>query len=128
MIIAYGGITIAPGGLAGEPAEFKLDQKAITEQAEFFRAAAATWYHRGNISATLGFSVTRQFNTLKDAWVFLATHVNALSGRASLVLTCGEGGVTQNVTLTNAVLADVQMAAVGVSITVTYSFQGGLFS
>ena len=128
MIIAYGGITIAPGGLAGEPAEFKLDQKAITEQAEFFRAAAAIWYHRGNISATLGFSVTRQFNSLKDAWVFMMTHVNALAGRADLVLTCGEGGDTQNVTLTNAVLTDVQMTPMGVSITVTYSFQGGLFS
>ena len=128
MIITYGGVTIAPGGLAGEPAEFKLDQKSITEQAEFFRAAAMTWYNRGNVASTLGFSVARQFNTLKDAWVFLTTHINSLAGQGDLVLTCGEGGVTHNVTLAGAILTGAGFVGMGVSVTVTYSFQGGVFT
>ena len=128
MIVTYGGVTLAPGGVAGEPGEFKLDQKSITEQAQFFRAAAMTWYNRGNINAMLGFSVTRQFNSLKDAWVFLTTHINSLAGQANLVLTCGEGGVTHNVTLINAVLTGANSVGMGVSVTVTYSFQGGVFT
>jgi hypothetical protein len=128
MIITYGGVILAPGGLAGEPGAFRLNQRTITDPATFFRAAAMAWFNRGNASVDLGFQVTRQFNSLKDAWVFLTLHANSLAGQDDLVLTCGEGVDVHEITLPDAVLASVSPVPIGVSVTVGYSFQGGQFT
>jgi hypothetical protein len=129
MIVTYGGVTLAPGGLAGEPGRFRINQTEITEPANFFRAAAQTWFARGNSSCELGFEVPRQFNTLAAAWLFIATHSAALAGQADLVMTAGDAGSgTQTITLPAAVLSLVSPQPEGVSVIVSYVFRGGQFS
>jgi len=129
MVITYGGITLAPGGIAGEPGAFRINQTELTEPADFFRAAVQAWFARGNESCELGFSVPRQFNTLAAAWLFIATHVASLAGQADLVMTAGDATTgTQTLTLPASVFASAVFDPLGVSVTVTYSFKGGQFT
>jgi hypothetical protein len=127
MRASYAGTVIAPGGLLGEPGNLRINGKPINEAAQFFRAAAMTWFTRANYATEISFSVTRNFGDLASAGVFACTHGGSLAGQGDLVLTLGDSGDTATETISAAVLQSVQVVMTGVAVTVTYTFSGGNF-
>jgi hypothetical protein len=124
MTSTYGGVTLGAGGLLGEPGGFRVNNKQITEAANFFRAAAMSWFSRANVSTEVGFSITRSYGSLAAASVAFATGVNTLPGQGDLVFV--QDATT--LTLPAAVFTGVNSVMMGVSITTTYAFSGGIFT
>ena len=126
MQIFYNGLVLAPGGLAGEPYDFRMPQSYVAEAANLFRAPAQTWFPRANVTTDLGFRVRRQFQSVRDAQVFCATHANSLAPQGIITMLAGDAGTgTQQVNLRGATLVQVDPVLDGVEVDVSYRFHGG---
>jgi hypothetical protein len=125
--VYYNGVTLCPGGLAGEVFGWRQTQRFVVDPATYFRATAMTFFGRGNVSTDLEFSVRRQFNSTKDAQAYALLHAATLAKKATLMVVAGDGTDTQQLNLQNAVLGPIVMNPAGVETEATYSFQGGVF-
>ena len=128
MRISYASILLAHGnpafGLVG-PSGLSQNGRQIVDEADFFRAATATFYGRGVRSVALGFAVLRTFDSAAEAEAFALLHHNDLEDEGELRVTCDGGGVDgQTVTLA-AVLEGVDVESItGASVRLRYSFRG----
>lgn len=126
MKVTYGTQQIAPGGLQGTSGASWNGQQ-INDEAQFFRAAAANFFPRGNRSSTFAFGVNVNLNTEADAMVYAATLLNYLATQADLVVT--DEGDTYTATLGNAVLESVDIVKIdGKNVTLRYQFRGGVWT
>ena len=100
---------------------FTFNGRQIVQEVQFLRAAHSTFFARGNRSVSLSFSVTRIFDSVENAELFMLGHYESLSdGPASLVLTCED----TEVFIADAVLESVsEPNYIGASVTVQYSFR-----
>ena len=134
MQILFETTYLAPGQ-AQSADQIALDGEQIVDEADFFRAATRTFFPRGNISVSFEFTVHYVFNTLGAAEVFLLT----LPGQVPM--TSADNGVLQCICapeipsqtatcyMSGAVLRKCSIVkAVGVSISVRYSFVGPGFT
>lgn len=125
MRVYYGSQYLASGGLEGTRG-INFNGSFLIDEAQFFRAAAATFFARGNRSTTLGFAVSRNFDSEADALYFAAISQNALPGSADLLVSDEEGTIV--VALEGAVLEGVSVGPIiGSSVDVSYQFRGGIF-
>jgi hypothetical protein len=126
MKVTYGTQQIAPGGLQGTMGASWNGQQ-INDEAQFFRAAAANFFPRGNRSSTFAFGVNVNLNTEADAMVYAATLLNYLEQQADLVVTDEAG--TYTVTLGNAVLESLDVVKIdGKNVTLRFQFRGGVWT
>lgn len=111
------------------PFGLTLNGEQIVDDAQFFRAAAASVFARGNLGTVLQFSVTRLFSTEKAAEVFALTHAGAVPLEGLVTAVCGETGDQQTVYLEGAVLQAVAVQSVrGSSVVVQYTIRGGIWT
>jgi len=127
--IQYATSWFAAGGLLGEPVGMVCNGQQVTDAAGFFRAAAETFFARGQRRTELTFAVQRTFGSLRRAQAFALVHFNDLPNRGDLVVTCGEGADVQAVVLEDAVLDSVTVEELrGSSVRVRYRLLGGAWS
>lgn len=121
-LLADASLALAPhSGLA-------LNGQSIVDEAEFFRAAVATFYHRGVAGVTLTFNVERTFGTLRKAEAFVLTHFGAIPKEGLLTCVCGESGDTETIYLRNCVVEAAPIPGYrGLSVGVQYRIRGGAF-
>jgi hypothetical protein len=129
MEITFGATPLARRASYGASG-FALNGQQVNEEAGFFRAAAESYFARGNRSTDFSFDVVRSFNTSVECEVFILTHLSDLSIQADLLCSCsGVGDASaQDCVLSDAVLEAVQFRDNrGLSVIVQYKFRGGLF-
>lgn len=125
MRVNYAGIFLAPGGLEGTRG-ISFNGAFLVDEAQFFRAAAMSFFARGNRSTNIGFSVSRSFASESDALIFASLSQNTIPGQADLFVSDEEG--TTVVALEDAVLEAVSVGPlIGTSVEVAYQFRGGIF-
>ena len=126
MKVLYASTWLATGGINGVLGG-QWNGHQVNEEADFFRAAAVTFFARGNRATTFSFSVFQSFNTEGEAMQFAATQINNLSQQADLVVWSEDS--VYSVVLAQAVLVSVTPGrVVGCSCEITYSFAGGAFA
>jgi hypothetical protein len=123
--VNYAGSFLAPGGLEGTRG-ISFNGSFVLDEAQFFRAAAMSFFSRGNRSTGIGFSVSRNFASESDALIFASIEQNTLPGQGDLFVSDEEG--TTVVALEAAVLEGVSVGPlIGSSVEVSYQFRGGVF-
>jgi hypothetical protein len=126
MKVIFASTWLAPGGIYGtNGAQWNGTQ--VNDETEFFRAAAASFFPRGNRTTTFSFSVIETLDSEGEAMLFAATRMNELPEQADLQVVSDDG--VYAVILRNAVLTSFQPGRViGCSVEVSYSFAGGVFA
>lgn len=125
MRIKFANIFLSNGGLEG-PSGLTVNGEQVVDEAQFFRALAATYYARGNDSTEVGFTVSREHGSHKLASVFMLMHRRNVPKEGDLIVYCGDPGDEQQVALIGAVLVSSGASFEGVSSTTTYTIRGGL--
>jgi hypothetical protein len=134
MLILFETTYLATGQIQS-PDDISLNGEQIVDEAEFFRAAAMTFFPRGNVKVEFDFTVHYSFASTVLAEVFLLTlpsqvpMTNADNGVLQCV--CGEAtpATSQTVYMSGAVLRSARVVRqVGTSIDVRYSFVGPGFT
>lgn len=111
------------------PAGLAVNGQQILDDADFFRAAAPTFFVRGTEGVTLQFSVTRLFSSVRAAEAFILLHFNSTPLEGLLTCTCGDAGDTQTVYLRDAKVQTVQLPGYrGTSVGVQYTIRGAEFT
>lgn len=127
--------TYLASGWAQSADDIALDGEQVVDEAEFFRAATATFFPRGNIRTTFEFTVHYIFATQVLAEQFVLTlptqvpMTNADNGALQCI--CGELNPATQVTcyLSPAVLRRARIVRqVGISVDVRYTVVGGTFT
>lgn len=114
-------------GYAG-PLALILNGTQLYDEADFFRAAAPTFFPRGNIQTRLQFQVTRIFATLRQAQAFALQHWGSIPRSGLVTVTAGDGSSSQTLYLRNAIVDSAQVLSVrGVAVAVQYIIRGGLW-
>lgn len=125
MRVYYGSKYLAAGGLEGTRG-INFNGTFLVDEAQFFRAAAAAFFARGNRATSLSFAVSRSFPSESDALIFAALEQNTLPGQADLIVSDEPG--TTAVRLASAVLEGISVGPlIGSSVEVSYQFRGGIF-
>lgn len=96
------------------------------EEADFFRAAAAVFYGRGNEKSEISFSVARDHGSVKLADLYALTRRKNLPREGDLVITCGFPGDEQVIFFPNAVLGPSNIRLIGQTSITAYVFMAGL--
>ena len=126
MKVVFASTWLAAGGINGTLGA-QWNGRQVNDEADFFRAAAVTYFPRGNRSTTFSFSAFQSFDTEGEAMKFAATHMNDLPEQASLQVVSDDG--VYAVILEDAVITSFQPGrVVGCSLEVSYSFAGGVFA
>jgi hypothetical protein len=126
MKVRIGSTWLAPGGFEATLG-LSVNGQQITQEVEFFRALARQFYPRKNRSTSVSFSVTRSFETQREADAFILTHYNELPDSGDVFFYCGDDSDQQIVTLPGAVLDAVgDGSMVGTSVRYTYTVRGGI--
>lgn len=111
------------------PLGLSFNGQQVNDEAQFFRAIAASFFPRGNRQSVLQFSATWAFNTVRDCQVFALSHFGTLPVQANLTVYCGDSGSETPAVLAGAVPDEPQVTDIrGLSCTVKYGFKGGLFT
>ena len=106
-----------------------LNGRQLVDDAEFFRAATARVFARGNFGTTLQFSVTHSFSSQREAEVFFLTQPGSVPTSGLVTAICGVSGDTQTCYLEDAVVESVALPPYkGVSVEVQYTIRGGLWT
>lgn len=108
-----------------------LNGTQVNDDASFFRAAANTFFARGNRQNDFSFGVTWTFNDVGAAEYFMLTHFNTLPTQATLKLNCGGSGsgAATVIYLTSAVIQRIEYLELrGLTVVCRYSFSGGAFT
>lgn len=109
------------------PSGLRVNGQQVVDSAGFLRAAAFTYYGRGQKSTEIIFRVERQFSSARALQAFCLSHLIELPKQGDLQFTVGETGDTSEITLEDAVITGFRVLSVrGVSALVEYSFAGGL--
>ncbi len=125
MKVLYSSTYLATGGLQGASG-VNWNGQQVNDEAAFFRAAALSYFPRGNRSTKFGFGVNLSFNSEADALLFAAVQFNALPQQADLTI-LDEGG-TVAIVLADAVLESVVPQVSGVYVFIKYEFGGGVWA
>ena len=127
--------TYLASGWAQSVDDIALDGEQVVDEAEFFRAAVATFFPRGNVRTALEFTVHYIFGTQVAAEVFVVTLPSQLpmTNADNGALQCICGGLnpaTQQICyMSPAVLKSVRvLKQTGLSVDVRYSLVGGYFT
>jgi len=125
MKVLFASTWLATGGLRGTNGA-QWNGQQVNDEALFFRAAAVSYFPRGNRSTTFSFSVLEIFDTEGEAMSFAATGMSGLSQQGNLQVVSDDG--LYAVQMANAVLTSFSPGrVVGCSVQVSYSFAGGVF-
>jgi len=125
MKVLWASTWLATGGFNGTLGA-QWNESQVNDEAEFFRAAAVTFFARGNRSTRFSFSVFMPFDSEGECMTFAATAIFALAAQSDLQVISEDG--LYAVILPGAVLVSVVPSRlIGSSLMVTYSFEGGLF-
>lgn len=133
MQILFETTYLAPGQ-AQSASGIALNGRQIVDEAAFFRAATKTFYPRGNLSVKFEFTVWYVYATSVLAEVALLTlpgqlpMTNADNGVLQCLCGAETPATSQICYMAGAVLEDVSLQQIGVSIGVRYSFVGPGFS
>lgn len=125
MRVLYSSTWLASGGLQGTSGA-NWNGQQVNDEAQFFRAAASTFYARGNRSTKFGFGVNTGFNTEADAIAFAALQINGLPQQADLTVSDELGRIA--VVLSSAVLDSVTPKVDGINVFTRYEFSGGVWA
>ncbi len=125
MKVLYAGTYLAAGGLQGATGA-NWDGQQVNDEAEFFRAAAVTYFPRGNRSTRFGFGVNLSFNSEAAAIAFAVSHFNDIPSQGDIVVVDDAGTVAYK--LANAVLDSITPRVVGIFVFVRYDFLGGVWA
>ena len=104
-----------------------VNGQSAVDVVDIVRAAAAKFFSRGNDQVTFQFTVRREFATLRECQVYLATHFSLLPRVATLQIVCGGNGeATQDCFMEGAILSASPIGTFnGVEAFVQYTIQGG---
>ena len=132
MRISYASILLAHGnpalGLAG-PSGLSQNGRQLVDEADFFRAATATFYGRGARSVAFAFAVLRTFDSAAEAEAFALLHHNDLPDEGELRVTCDGGGLDGKTVTLAAVLEAVDLEGVsGASVRLRYAYRGSAWA
>ncbi len=97
----------------------------IIQEAQFIQSATAALWGRGNRTVTLAFSVTRTFDTVREAEEFVVSNYGTLEDEGTLLCRCGANGEeTSDVVFAAAVFVGPRMPKYrGVSVQMDYQFR-----
>jgi hypothetical protein len=104
-------------------ADLQFAGGAMMQSQQRVRAAVIALRDRGNLSASVSFTTSRQFSTIDDAEVFAATY-DAGTPRAGTLRCYRESGAAV-CQLDNAVVAPPTRQVIGVTVILNYSVSGG---
>lgn len=122
-LLASAALTTAPHSA------LSLNGVQLVEEAQFFRAATAGFYARGNASVALQFRAQRLFSSIRAAEAFALLHASSIPLEGLLTCVAGESGDTQTVYLEDCVVENVQVVEYrGASVVVQYTIRGAAFS
>jgi hypothetical protein len=142
MLVQFGNVWLTNDGTGALPERAitstigaKLNGEEVIQEARFLRAAAATYFDRGNLGQTFTFKVTRNFqllmpganNPIAQAGAFALLHGTLLPRSATLLLVCGGWGEPPLYVKSAlpAVLKTPECQPRGVGVDVTYTFRFG---
>lgn len=131
MLITFSNTTLASPDVSQGLALLGLsvNGRQSVDEAQLFRAIAATFFPRGNKRTDVRIRVARKFHSLRSTEAFILTHLNELTGQAPLQITVGETGDTSILTLDDAVFEGLSIIDQrGTTLVVEYTFLGGLFT
>lgn len=132
MNVTFETAVLAPGGNQGA-SNVRLNGRQIIDEAQFFRAGTTTYYPRGNVDMVFQFTTHWIFNSLTLAENFVLSYLGALpmtnQDNGVLQVVCGaETNSPQTLYSSSAVLEDVQIEYIGLSVDVHYTLRGQPFS
>lgn len=122
MKIRFGNFWLASGGVES-PVGLSINGQQINDEQQFYLALAVTLQPRGNRSTSIGFSVERNFNSVRLASRFVLTHFDDLPEQAPLYLFVGSDADGEWIRFDDAVVDNSGTQQLGVSVTVAYSFR-----
>ena len=123
MNITFAGVALTFAGTTGRPFGIRVNGAQAVQAVQLSRALEALFIDRGNGGTTFEFSVRRLFSTRSEAEFFALTHKAQTPTGGRLYVNTGSRAAE----LTGAVLVGVACGDEGLSVPVTYQFQGGLF-
>lgn len=133
MQIVFETAYLAPGQIQSADA-VSVNGEQIVDEADFFRAAAANFFPRGNLKVEFRFITHWSFTTTVAAEVFVLTYANLLPmtntdiGTVQCVCGAENPGTEQTCYMINAVLKGVSIKYVGTSVDVEYTILGPGFT
>jgi hypothetical protein len=111
------------------PSDLLCSGPVSVEIGRYIRATAAIPYNRANRVSTISFSVTRECASALAAELFCLTHLRDLLREGTLYIHAqSAAGGTEQITLSNAIVQDVQCRHVGLTVLVAYQIVGGTIS
>ena len=127
MNVIFETSVLAPGG-AQAAANVRVNGKQIIDIADFFRAVAANFFPRGNLSVEFSFTTHWVFNSTTQAEVFVLTHPTYLpmtnADNGVLQIVCGAESSPQTIYSPSAVLESAEIVGyVGRSVDVRYTLR-----
>jgi len=125
MKIRYGTSWLAGGDLES-PSGLSLNGTQVNDELLFYRAAAVTLQPRGNRATSLAFSVTKKFDTVRQAERFMHGHLGDLVPQEALYFFIGSDADGEWLRYDGAVIDNVAPQQMGTSLTLNYSFRAGL--
>lgn len=128
MRITIESTLLADGTLLAPHSGLAVNGQQLVDDAQFFRAANATYFARGNAGVLLQFGVNRLFSSVRRAEAFALTHFDGLPKSGLVACECGEEGDTETAYLRDAVLESAAITGYrGCSVQVQYTIRGSRF-
>jgi len=125
MKIEIGEYTLVAGG-AESPEDQEVNAQALIQVSQAVRASAARVWHRGNLTFTHTFQITRQYASAGAAEAALFTHPAEVPTEGDITITvepCDETAAT--ITLENAAIHAFAARQIGRSIQWRYTITSG---
>lgn len=116
-------------GFAHNPAQqVRVNGQIVFMATEILNAPAKKLTPLGNLSTEISFTARREFDTIKEAEVFLLTHFAGLTKQGTAQIQCGvESGDYTPVYFANALLTAVPRAIYeGVGVEMDYTILAGV--
>lgn len=125
MKIVFSGLTLGDDENDLPISSRTINGEAVSEAVDIVAAAQKRFYFRGNEAVVLGFSVRREFATLREAEVFWLTHWSLIPKAGLCQITCGNGDDTQDVFIAGAICTgSPQGTCRGVEVVLQYQIVG----
>lgn len=122
MKVLFGSTYLARGDVESAGG-VSLNGQQINVEAQFCRALAATFFARGQRSASFGFYVTRRFNSVREANRFAFEHFSTLPEQDELSLHVGSDADGEWIKFAAAVIDVCSCTPLGTTVTVQYGFR-----
>lgn len=110
------------------PFNVQHSSRLLAQVSQVLRSGYVKAFNRGNVATRISFSTSVVFANLRDSGNFATSWPTFVPRTGDLTFVMTLGAVINKLIFANSVMEDVTTSQIGVSVTVNYSFVGGILT